>query len=228
MVNCHCSPLLETHIEKIFKEKVFEKSFMAGYIGPKDKISRRLGVNIWGQAKKNAVTERKTTNRMNKKKSEFALQLEEKRKLRFFYGGIREKQFRRYYKKAKVLGGNVGKSFLELLERRLDTVIYRLNLAPTIFSARQIVSHGHVLVNGKKVNVPSYLVEQNDEIEIKEKSKKLALILSHVKEPERKLPTYLNMDSEKLNGKYERKPEREEISYPFELNESLIIEFYSK
>ena len=205
---------------------------MGNYSGPKNKVARRFGINLWGRVKHTAVAGKQRTQRPGakpgKKKSDYGLQLNEKQKLRFFYGGIREKQFKRYYKKAKKVGGNIGQIFLGLLERRLDTVVYRLNLAPTIFSARQIVSHGHVLVNGKSVDIPSFLVQQGDKIAVKESSKNLALIVSHVKEPERKLPTYLNLDNEKLDGSYERDPEREEISYPFELNEALIIEYYSK
>ena len=205
---------------------------MGNYSGPKNKVARRFGINLWGRVKHTAVAGKQRTQRPGakpgKKKSDYGLQLNEKQKLRFFYGGIREKQFRRYYTKAKKVGGNIGQIFLGLLERRLDTVVYRLNLAPTIFSARQIVSHGHVLVNGKPVDIPSFLVQQGDKIAVKESSKNLALIVSHVKEPERKLPTYLNLDNEKLDGSYERDPEREEISYPFELNEALIIEYYSK
>ena len=200
---------------------------MAGYQGPKNKIARRFNVNLWGRVKNPLLGKRKG-KRSTRKKSEFALQLDEKQKLRYFYGGIREKQFKKYYHAAKRTGGNVGRSFLGLLERRLDTTVYRLNLAPTIFAARQLVSHGHVLVNDNYVDIPSFLLKDGDRIQIKEKSKELSLIQGSVKEPERVLPAYLDLNKDELRGSFDRNPEREEISYPFELNETLVVEYYSK
>ncbi len=166
--------------------------------------------------------------RVGRKKSDFGLQLDEKQKLRYFYGFINEKQFKNYYKVAKRKSGNTGTIFLQLLERRLDTAVYRMNFAPTIFSARQLVSHGHVLVNGQRIKVPSFVIQKGDKISIKDKSKNMILIKSHVEKPERSLPTYVIFEKENMLGIHERYPEREEIAYPFELNEALIVEFYSK
>ncbi|BBM88947.1 30S ribosomal protein S4 [Spirochaetota bacterium] len=199
---------------------------MAGYSGPKNKIAKRFNVNLWGRSVSPLGT--KNTPSRGRKKSDFALQLEEKQKLRYFYGGIRERQFKRYFKEAKRQGGNIGNNFLTLLEKRLDVAVYRLNIAVTIFAARQFVSHGHILVNGKRVNIPSYSLKDGDEISVKEKSRSLPLIQSHINEPERSIPPYVFIDSQTLTGKFERLPEREEISYPFQLNEALVIEFYSK
>ena len=202
---------------------------MSGYQGPKNKIAKRYRVNLWGRPN-DPMARLKSVSFQKKmrKRSEYSLRLNEKQKLKYFYGGIREKIFKNYYVKARKVGGNIGSNFLKLLERRLDTVIYRMNFVPTIFASRQIVSHGHVLVNGKRVNIPSYLVKENDEISLREKSKEIPLICSHVEHPERDLPNYFSFDANQLQGKVERLPEREEIYYPFILNESLIVEFYSR
>ena len=199
---------------------------MSGYIGAKNKVAKRFAVNLWGKSR-NPLSNKKGF-RVTKKKSEYGIRLDEKQKLKFFYGGIREKQFSSYYKKAKKKGGNLGNTFLQLLECRLDVLVYRLNLAPTIFAARQLVSHGHIKVNDQKVDISSFTVKPKDTIEIKEKSKELGLIQASIKSTERTIPSYVSLDSSKLTGILERIPERENIVYPFVLNESLIIEFYSK
>ena len=198
--------------------------------GPKNKLARRFNTNIWGRPRNpiGGPKSKSTSFRRGKKKTLYGLRLEEKQKLRYFYGGIREKQFHSYYSKARQKGGNIGNTFLQLLENRLDVTVYRLNLAPTIFAARQLVSHKHIQVNGETVNIPSYVVQIQDQISVKSQSKELDIIQAHVKNPERNLPTYLSFDYEKMTGVYEKMPEREEIYYPFILNESLIVEFYSK
>ncbi len=199
---------------------------MSGYIGPKNKIARRFNTNLWGRNKNPIVASKR--KKIGKKKSEYGIRLDEKQKLKYFYGGIREKQFRFYYLKSRKKGGNIGNTFLQFLELRLDVVVYRLNLAPTIFASRQLVSHGHILVDGKKVDVPSYLVQEGSEVTLKEKSKDLILVKEHIENPERTIPNYFTFSKDTLSGKLERKPEREDISYPFLLNESFIVEFYSK
>ncbi len=199
---------------------------MSGYIGPKNKVARRFGVNLWGRNRDPISSSKR--RRMGKKKSEYGIRLEEKQKLKFFYGGIREKQFKSYYLKSKIKGGNIGNTFLQFLELRLDVLVYRLNLAPTIFSSRQLVSHGHILVNGNVVDVPSYLVKVGSEISLKEKSWEMILVKEHLGNPERTIPVYLTFSKDTMSGKVERDPQREDISYPFELSESYIVEFYSK
>ncbi len=199
---------------------------MAGYHGPRHKIAKRFKENLWGRPVSPLGTRRVPLR--GRKKSDFSLQLEEKQKLRYFYGGIREKQFKGYFKEARRKGGNVGNNFLMLLERRLDVAVYRLNIAVTIFAARQLVSHGHILINGKRVNIPSYLLKDGDEVAVKEKSRQMKLVQEHINKPERSLPPYVFIDNQTLTGKFERVPEREEIDYPFKLNEALIIEYYSK
>ncbi len=200
---------------------------MSGYLGPRNKKARRFGVNLWGR-NENPVALSGKRRRINKKKSDYGIRLDEKQKLKYFYGGIREKQFKSYYLKSRKKGGNIGNTFLQLLELRLDVIVYRLNFTPTIFSSRQLVSHRHVLVNGKVVDIPSYLVKPGSEIGLKEKSKNLALVSEHLAAPERTIPVYLTFSKDDLTGKLERIPERQDISYPFILNESFIVEFYSK
>ena len=203
---------------------------MGNFKGPKNKIARRFNTNVWGRPR-NPIGGTKSKHvpfKRGKKKTLYGIRLDEKQKLRYFYGGVREKQFHSYYDKARQKGGNIGDTFLQLLESRLDVIVYRLNLAPTIFAARQLVSHKHIEVNGKVVNISSYVVRIQDKVSVKSKSKDLDLIQLHVKKPERNLPTYLSFDYEKMTGVYEKFPERDEIYYPFILNESLIVEFYSK
>lgn len=200
---------------------------MSGYIGAKDKLARRFNTNLWGRVR-NPLTRTKVKSFRGKKKSEFGIRLDEKQKLKYFYGGIREKQFKSYYTEAKRRGGNIGFTFLRLIESRLDLMVYRLNLAPTIFAARQVVSHGMINVNGQRVNVPSFQVKVGDIVKVREKYQNLVLIREHLARPERILPTYLVLNTETLEGKFDRLPERNEIVYPFEANEAMIVEFYSK
>ncbi len=205
---------------------------MSSNFGPKNKIAKRFRVNLWGRPRDPLAKKKESGGgsfqKRTRKKSEYGLRLDEKQKLKFFYGSIREHQFNHYYKKAKQKGGNIGNNFILLLEKRLDVIVYRMNLVPTIFAAKQIVSHGHILVNEKKINICSYLVKKDDVIRIKGKSKEIPLIKTHLEHPEREVPLYLTLDSQKISGKLDRLPEREDIYYPFELNESLIIEFYSR
>lgn len=200
---------------------------MSGYMGPKNKIAKRFGINLWGRPGASELGKQQQKG-FKPKKTLFALRLDEKQKLRFFYGGIPEKKFKSYYSKAKLKGGNIGETFLSLIERRLDVVVYRMCLASTIFFARQLVSHGHILVNDKKVTIPSYNIKNGDTISLKETSKKISIIENHVKSPERDIPVYISFDEKSYSGSYETNPKRDDIFYPFELNESLIVEYYSK
>src|ERR1700675_3203318 len=160
----------------------------------KHKIDRHLGVNLWGRPK-SPINKREYRpgqhGQRRSKPSDYGVQLLAKQKLRGYYGNVGERQFRRYYQEAMRRKGNNGEILVQLLERRLDTVIYRMKFAPTVFASRQLVNHGHVLVNGKRVNIPSFQVSDNDAIEVKEKSKQMALVMESVKSAERDVPDYL-------------------------------------
>lgn len=199
---------------------------MARYTGPRWKLSRRLGISLSGTGKelKRPYPPGEHGASQRRKKSEYGLQLLEKQKLRHMYG-ISEKQFRQTFDRAGKMRGIHGENFMILLESRLDNLVYRLGLARTRAQARQLVTHGHVTVNGKKVDRPSYQVKPNDVIGLREKSRNLDLVKEAI-EGRNFLPDYLTFDEEKMEGTYTRLPEREEL--PSEINETLIVEFYSR
>jgi small subunit ribosomal protein S4 len=198
----------------------------------KEKISRRLGVNLWGRPKsphnRREYGPGQHGQSRRRKLSDFGVQLQAKQKLKGYYGNIGEKQFRRYYEEATRRRGDTGENLIELLERRLDAVIYRLKFVPTVFAARQFVNHGHVLVNGKKVDVPSYQVKDGDVIEIKEKSRELPLVLDAVEQPWRDVPDYLEADHNQMKGRFVRGPQLADVPYPVHMEPNLVIEYYSR
>ena len=197
----------------------------------KYKLDRRLGLNIWGRPK-SPVNIRDygpgEHGQRRHKVSDYGVQLLAKQKLRGYYGDISEKQFRRTYDEAVKLRGDTSENLVGLLERRLDTVIYRMNFAPTIFSSRQLVNHGHVQVNGKRVTIRSYRVRDGDVIEVRAKSKQHPLVLETVQHPERDVPDYIEVDVEKLKGTYLRQPLFADIPYPVQMEPNLVIEYYSR
>ncbi|MCF6094921.1 30S ribosomal protein S4 [Microaerobacter geothermalis] len=199
---------------------------MARYTGPRWKLSRRLGISLSGTGKelKRPYPPGQHGPGQRKKLSEYGLQLQEKQKLRHMYG-INEKQFRRTFVKANKIKGVVGENFMILLESRLDNLVYRLGLARTRPQARQLVTHGHITVNGKKVNIPSYQVTPGDIIGVREKSRNLSIIKESLEE-RAYLPDYLTFNEQSMEGTYTRLPERSEL--PAEINEKLIVEFYSR
>ena len=150
-----------------------------------------------------------------------------KQKLKGYYGSIGEKQFHRYYEEAVRRRGDTGENLIELLERRLDAVIYRMKFVPTVFAARQFVSHGHILVNGKKVNIPSYNVKDGDVIEVKEKSREIPMVLEANSAADRDLPDYMDVDLDKLRGTFTRGPSLADVPYPVQMEPNLVIEYYS-
>ena len=165
----------------------------------KYKIDRRLGVNLWGRPKspfnrRNSKPGQHGVQGQRKKLSDYGNQLFAKQKLKFYYGDLTERQFRNIFKKASNIKGDTSQILIELLERRLDATVYRMKFVPTIFSARQLVNHGHVKVNGKRVNIPSYSVNDGDEISIRDKSKEINLIVESVSSQEREIPEYLEVD----------------------------------
>lgn len=163
-----------------------------------------------------------------RKLSDYGIQLFAKQKLRFYYGDITEKQFRKIYDKASRIKGDTSEILIELLERRLDAIVYRMKFVPTIFAARQLVNHGHVKVNDKRVNIPSYTVKDGDEISIKEQSKQINLIQEAIVSQEREIPEYLEVDTKDLKGRFLRAPLMHDVPYPVTMEPNLVIEYYSR
>lgn len=197
----------------------------------KYKIDRRLGVNLWGRPKSplniRAYGPGQHGQRRSKP-SDYGLQLTAKQKLKGYYGNITERQFRRLYAEAVRKRGDTSENLIGLLESRLDAVVYRMKFVPTVFAARQFVNHGHILVNGKRVNIPSYLVKPGDVIEIKQKSRELAIVLEAVQLAERDVPEYLEVDQKIMKGTYVRVPTLLEVPYPVQMEPNLVVEFYSR
>lgn len=205
---------------------------MTKRVKSKYKINRRLGVNLWGRPKSPVNTRDygpgQHGQRRGRKPSDFGLQLMAKQKLKGYYGNITEKQFRRYYHQASKRKGDTSENLIGILERRLDAVIYRMKFVPTVFSARQFVSHGHVKVNGKRVNIPSYLVNEGDVVEVKEKSRQLPLVLLAIESPERDVPEYITVNHQKMQGTFVNTPKLADVPYPVTMEPNLVIEFYSR
>jgi small subunit ribosomal protein S4 len=199
--------------------------------GSKYKINRRLGVNLWGRSK-SPLNRRDygpgQHGQRRKKPSDFGTQLMAKQKLKGYYANIGERQFRKLYEEAARRRGDTGENLIELLERRLDAVVYRMKFAPTPFSARQFVNHGHIRVNGRRVNIASYLVKDGDLIEVKDKSKQLAIVLEASKSTERDVPDYLQVDHDKMRGSFVRAPKLADVPYPVSMEPNLVVEFYSR
>ncbi len=204
---------------------------MTKRVQSKYKINRRLGVNLWGRAK-SPLNKREygpgQHGQRRRKPTEFGIQLQAKQKLKGYYGNITERQFRRTYEEAARRRGDTGENLVELLERRLDAVVYRMKFAPTPFAARQLVSHGHIRVNGKKVDIASYLVEDNDTIELKQKSKELGIVLEAAASAERQIPDYVAVDHKAMKGTFVRGPKLADVPYPVQMEPNLVVEFYSR
>jgi len=205
---------------------------MTKRIRAKHKIDRRMGENVWGRPK-SPVNKRESKpgqhgDRRSGKLSDFGLQLRAKQKLKGYYGNITEKQFLRVYKEASRQKGSTSEHIIGLLERRLDAVVYRAKFVPTVFAARQFVSHGHVAVNGRRVTIPSYRVRIGDVIELREKGKQMALVIEATQSGERDVPDYLEADHAKMTVKLVRIPELSEVPYPVQMEPNLVVEFYSR
>ena len=197
----------------------------------KYKINRRLGVNLWGRAK-SPINKREygpgQHGQRRKKPSDYGVQLMAKQKLKGYYGNISEKNFYKYYEEAVRRKGDTSENLIELLERRMDAVIYRLKFAITPFASRQLVSHGHILINGKRLNIPSYQVKDEDVIEVREKSKQLAVVLDAAQSSERDVPEYVEVDHRAMKGKFLRAPKLADVPYPVQMEPHLVVEFYSR
>lgn len=198
----------------------------------KYKLDRRMGENIWGRPK-SPVNRREYGpgqhgQARKQKLSDFGTQLRAKQKLKGYYGDLTEKQFRRIFGEADRVKGDTGANLIGLLERRLDAVVYRAKFVPTIFAARQFVNHGHVTVNGKKVNIASYRVKEGDVIAVREKSRQMNLVMEAMASAERDTPEYLNIDTNKLTCEFVRTPTLSDVPYPVMMEPNLVVEFYAK
>ena len=205
---------------------------MTKRLNSKHKVDRRLKVNLWGRPKSpfnsRAYGPGQHGQTRQSKLSDYGIQLQAKQKLKAYYGNINERQFRNIYKKAVMQKGDTSENLIGLLERRLDAVVYRSKLSTTIFSARQLINHGHVKVNGKKVNISSYQLKEEETIEVREKSKKLALIDIALANKEREVPEYIQVDEKNKKVKFVRTPKFEEVPYPVIMEPNLVIEYYSR
>ena len=204
---------------------------MSKRLSSKYKIDRRLGVNLWGRPK-SPINSREygpgQHGQRRKKPSDFGIQLMAKQKLKGYYGNIGEKQFRKYFAEAVRRKGDTGENLVGLLEQRLDAVIYRAKFVPTVFAARQFVNHGHVEVNGKRVNISSYIVKEGDVVSVRNKSREIPMVLEAVASAEREVPDYVDADHNKLTATFVRVPKLEDIPYPVQMEPNLVIEFYSR
>ncbi len=208
-------------------DKVMSKRIQAKY-----KIDRRMGENLWGRPK-SPVNRRdygpgQHGQGRRGKLSDFGIHLRAKQKLKGYYGNITEKSFRRLYEEAVRLKGDTSENLIGLLERRLDAVVYRMKFVPTVFASRQFVNHGHVLVNGQKVNIASYMVKPGDVVEVRQKSKQLALVLEAADSPERDVPEYIEVDHKGMKGTFKAVPKLADVPYPVMMEPNLIVEYYSR
>ncbi len=205
---------------------------MTKRLNSKHKVDRRLRANIWGRPKSpfNSRAYPPGQHGQNKKgkPTDYGIQLQAKQKLKSYYGNINERQFRNIYRKALSKKGDTTENLIALLESRLDTIIYRAKFAPTVFSARQIINHGHIKVNKKKVNISSYTVKESDLIELNEKSKKLIIIEGSIQSKERDVPDYIKFDDKNKTVKLVRAPKFSEVPYPVVMEPNLVIEYYSR
>ncbi|MCA1941447.1 MAG: 30S ribosomal protein S4 [Caenispirillum bisanense] len=204
---------------------------MSKRIEAKYKIDRRLGVNLWGRAK-SPINKREygpgQHGQRRRKPSDFGTQLMAKQKLKGYYANISEKQFHKYYVEAVRRKGDTGENLVGLLEHRLDAVVYRMKFVPTPFAARQFVNHGHILVNGKRVTIPSYRVKEGDVVEVREKSRQIPMVIEAGESGERDIPDYMEVDHKALRGTFLRTPKLADIPYPVQMEPNLVVEFYSR
>lgn len=205
---------------------------MSKRLETKHKLDRRYGVNTWGRAK-SPVNKRKYKPGQHgpvghSKRTDYGTQLAAKQLLKGYYGNVSEKKFRSYYDEAMRRRGDTASEIIAQLESRLDAIVYRANFVPTVFAARQIVSHGHILVNGKRVNIPSYQVRVGDVITLKEGARTIPMVIQAQNNKEREVPDYLTVDDKKFEATYVRIPSIEEVPYPVKMEPNLVVEFYSR
>ena len=204
---------------------------MTKRIEAKNKVCRRLGVNLWGRARSPLARRDYGPGQHGQKRrklSDYAVQLAAKQKLRKYYINMTERQFRRAYEEASRLRGDTAENLIGLLERRLDTVVFRCNFAPSMFGARQLVNHGHCMVNGRRVNIPSYRLREGDTIQIVERSRNHPMVLETLQHPERDVPEYLALDDKAFKIQFVRTPKMQDVPYPVMMEPNLVIEYYSR
>ncbi|USO01086.1 MAG: 30S ribosomal protein S4 [Alphaproteobacteria bacterium] len=204
---------------------------MSKRIEAKHKIDRRLRVNLWGRAK-SPINKRNARPGQHSAKphkaSEYGIQLMAKQKLKGYYGNLNERQFRNTYERAARAKGDTGENLISFLEHRLDAFVYRAKWSPTVFSARQIVNHGHITVNGQRVNIPSYRLRLGDVVELRDTMRTNVVVLTAQQSPERDIPDYIDVDAKSFTGKFTRDPLLDDVPYPVQMEPNLIIEFYSR
>jgi small subunit ribosomal protein S4 len=197
----------------------------------KYKINRRLRENLWGRPK-SPINKRDygpgQHGQRRRKPSDFAIQLAAKQRLKGYYGNINERQFRRIYAEASRQRGSTGEKLIGLLERRLDAAVYRMKFVPTVFAARQFINHGHVKVNGRRVNISSYTLKEGDVIEVGQKARNMTVVLAAMQSTERDVPDYVDVDQQKFTGTFKRIPSLSDVPYPVKMEPHLVIEFYSR
>ncbi len=212
-------------------EKV-ESGFMSKRISAKYKIDRRLKCNLWGRPK-SPYNKRESGPGQHgagrrRKQTDYGLQLSAKQRLKGYYGNISEKRFRRYYKSAMNSKGDSAENLVGQLEHRLDAVVYRAKFVPTVFAARQFISHGHVLVNGKRVNIASYSLKLGDVVSVRDGSRDFPMVLEAMNLAEREVPEYVSVDDRKMSATLVRTPKLDDIPYPALMEPNMVIEFYSR
>ena len=205
---------------------------MTKRVAQKHKIDRRLSVNLWGRPKSPFNLRKYRPGQHGQKHtgklSDYGVQLNAKQKLKGYYGNLNERQFRNCYKEAIRQKGDSGENLIAILERRLDTIVYRSKFVPTVFAARQFINHGHVKVNGKRVNIASCLLKEGDVVEVKDKSKEMALVVESMKSQERDTPGYITVDEKKCSSTFVRTPQFAEVPYATQMDPKLVIEYYSR
>ena len=205
---------------------------MTKRVAQKHKIDRRLSVNLWGRPKSPFNLRKYRPGQHGQKHtgklSDYGVQLNAKQKLKGYYGNLNERQFRNCYKEAIRQKGDSGENLIAILERRLDTIVYRSRFVPTVFAARQFINHGHVKVNGKRVNIASCLLKEGDVVEVKDKSKEMALVVESMKSQERDIPGYITVDEKKCSSTFVRTPQFAEVPYATQMDPKLVIEYYSR
>ena len=205
---------------------------MTKRVAQKHKIDRRLSVNLWGRPKSPFNLRKYRPGQHGQKHtgklSDYGVQLNAKQKLKGYYGNLNERQFRNCYKEAIRQKGDSGENLIAILERRLDTIVYRSKFVPTVFAARQFINHGHVKVNGKRVNIASCLLKEGDVVEVKDKSKEMALVVESMKSQERDITGYITVDEKKCSSTFVRTPQFAEVPYATQMDPKLVIEYYSR
>ena len=205
---------------------------MSKRVQAKYKINRRLMCNLWGRPKspfnKREYRPGEHGQARRRKPSDLGTQLNAKQQLKGYYGNITERQFRRVYAEAERRKGDTSEHLIGLLERRLDAVVYRMKFVPTVFAARQFINHGHIQVNKRRVNIPSYRVNEGDVIEVKEESREIPMVLEAVESPERDIPDYLEVDHRNMKGSFSRIPMLADVPYPVQMEPNLVVEYYSR